>query len=161
MKFITQEIIDLLNYRIQQEQLSSKIYEQMAAYLDNESYRNSAEVWRKFSKEELTHAEWAKEYLLSFNIMPELMQIDEPPNDFNGLLDIIQRTFNHEVLVTEQCLALTKKAFEIQDFTLFELGLKYNKEQKEEMDKVYNLVDISKMTSDKLILDKYIGEMFQ
>lgn len=30
MKFIEQKQIDLLNYRIQQEQYSSKVYEQMS-----------------------------------------------------------------------------------------------------------------------------------
>jgi ferritin len=160
MKFITQEVIDLLNYRIQQEQYSSKIYEQMYLYLANESFFNAAKVWKKFSEEELSHAEWAKDYLMSFNIMPELMQIDEPPNNFSSIEDIIQQTFDHEVLVTQQCLDLTKKAFTLQDFTLLELGLKFNKEQKEEMDKAYGLLDVMRLTSDKLILDKYIGENF-
>jgi len=110
MKFITQDVIDILNYRIQQEQYSSKVYESMSLWLANAAYLNMAKVWEKFSKEELEHAELAKEYLLSFNIMPELMTIDEPPNDFTSAVDIIQKTFDHEVQVTEQCLELTNKA---------------------------------------------------
>jgi ferritin len=160
MKFITQKIVDLLNYRIQQEQYSSKIYEQMYLFLQNESYINSAKVWKKFAEEELEHAELAKEYLMSFNIMPELMVIEEPINDFKDLVDIIQKTYDHEVIVTQQCLDLTNKAMELKDWTLFALGQKYNEIQRIEMDEVNTLMDIAKMTTDKLILDKYIGENF-
>lgn len=160
MKFITQEVIDLLNYRIQQEQYSSKVYEQMALWLSNASYVNSAKVWSKFASEELEHAEIAKEYLLSFNVMPELMVIEEPVNDFKDLKDIIQKTFDHEVLVTEQCLDVTNKALGWKDWTLFALGQKYNEIQRIEMDEVYSLVDISNLSNDNLILDKYIGDNF-
>ena len=160
MKFINKDTIDLLNYRIQQEQYSSKIYEQMYLFLQNESYINSAKVWKKFAEEELEHAELAKEYLMSFNIMPELMVIEEPINDFKDLADIIQKTYDHEVIVTQQCLDLTNKAMELKDWTLFALGQKYNEIQRIEMDEVNTLMDIAKMTTDKLILDKYIGENF-
>lgn len=160
MKFISKEIIDLLLYRIQQEQYGSKVYESMALWLANESYMNCAKVWKKFADEELEHAELAKEYLLSFNVMPELMKIEEPPNAFTSLEDIIQKTFDLEVEVTEQCLTLTSKAMELQDWTLFALGQKYNEIQRIEMNEVYSLVDVSKLSSDKLILDKYIGENF-
>ena len=37
---------------------------------------------------------------------------------------------------------------------------KYNEIQRVEMDEVYNLVDICKLTTDKLILDHYIGDNF-
>jgi len=160
MKFINEEVIKLLNYRIQQEQYSSKVYEQMSAWLQNASFLNSSKIWAKFASEELTHAELAKDYLLSFNIMPELMVIEEAPNDFKDIKEIIQATFDHEVMVTEQCLALTSKAMDLKDWTLFALGQKYNEIQRVEMDEVYNLVDISNLSNDNLILDKYIGDNF-
>lgn len=160
MKFITDEVIKLLNFRIQQEVYSSYIYSQMSQWLQNASFLKSAAVWQKFSNEELEHAQLAKDYLLSFNIMPELMPIEEPANVFECIDDIIKATFDHEVLVTQQCLDLTNKAMELKDWTLFALGQKYNEIQRVEMDEAYNLVDISKLTTDKLILDNYISENF-
>lgn len=160
MKFITPEVVTLLQYRIQQEQYSSKVYEQMSLWLSNESYINMAKVWSKFAEEELEHAELAKQYLLSFNVMPELMVVEEPINDFKDAKDIIQKTYLHEEEITLQCLELTNKAMELKDWTLFALGQKYNEIQRIEMDEVYNLVDIAKLTNDNLILDKHIGENF-
>jgi len=160
MKFINEEAIALLNYRIQQEQYTSKVYEQMSLFLQNESYLQSAKAWKKFSEEELEHANLAKEYLMSFNVMPELMTIEEPMNDFKDLVDIIQKTYDLEVKTTEQVKDLSDKAFELKDWSLFSLSQKYTEIQIEGMDEANTLMDLSKMTTDKLILDKYIGENF-
>lgn len=160
MKFINKETIALLNYRIQQEQYTSKVYEQMSLFLQNESYINSAKVWKKFSEEELEHAEIAKKYLMSFNVMPELMTIEEPMNDFIDLVDIIQKTYDLEVKTTEQVKDLSDKAFELKDWSLFSLSQEFTELQIQGMDEANTLLDVSKMTTDKLILDKYIGENF-
>ena len=160
MKLISQEAINMLQYRIQQEQYSSKLYEQMSLYLNNEAYLNMAKVWTKFSEEELKHAELAKKYLLSFNVMPELMVIEEPINDFKDARDIIQKTFDHEVILFNQIKELSDKAMELKDWSLFTLAQEYLEIQVGELDEVYNLVDIAKLTTDNLILDKYIGENF-
>lgn len=159
-QFITDEVIDLLNFRINQEELSSRIYHGMSLWLNNNAYLSTAKVWQKFADEEMGHAQLAKDYLMSFNIVPKLQSIREVSTEFGGLRDVIQKTFDHEVLVTEQCLALTKKAFELQDFTLFALGQKYNEIQRIEMDESYSLLDLCKLTHDDLILDKYISENF-
>ena len=160
MLFINQEVIDILQYRIQQEQYASKVYEQMSLFLQNESYLNMAKVWSKFSKEELEHAELAKNYLLSFNVMPELMSVEEPMNDFKDAKDVIQKTFDLEVKTTNQVKELSDKAMELKDWSLFNLAQEYTEIQIHEMNEVYDLVDIAKLTNDNLILDKYIGENF-
>jgi ferritin len=160
MLFINQEVIDILQYRIQQEQYASKVYEQMSLFLQNESYLNMAKVWSKFSKEELEHAELAKKYLLSFNVMPELMSVEEPMNDFKDAKDVIQKTFDLEVKTTNQVKELSDKAMELKDWSLFNLAQEYTEIQIHEMNEVYDLVDIAKLTNDNLILDKYIGENF-
>jgi ferritin len=160
MKLISQEAINILQYRIQQEQYSSKLYEQMSLFLQNESYLNMAKVWSKFSKEELEHAELAKKYLLSFNVMPELMSVEEPMNDFKDAKDVIQKTFDQEITLFEQIKDLSSKAMELKDWSLFNLAQEYTEIQIHEMNEVYDLVDIAKLTNDNLILDKYIGENF-
>lgn len=160
MKFINQEVIDILTYRIEQEEYSSRVYSQMYLWLQNNSYLNCAKVWKKFSEEELEHAQLAKDYLMSFNIMPELSALEESINNFNSLDDIIQGTFDHEVMVTEQVKALTDKAFELKDWSLFSLAQEYTKIQIKEMDESYSLLDVLKLSNDKLVIDKYIGENF-
>lgn len=157
-KLISDKAIELLQFRIKEEQLSSRIYEQMSLYLNDVGLLNSAKLWLKYSQEELGHADWAKDYLLSFGVMPVLQTLEAPTSKFTGLLDVITKTLEHEELIAKQCNALSKQALDMGDFMLFQLGLKYTKEQSEEMDKSITLIDISKLTQDQLILDTYIGQ---
>jgi ferritin len=158
MELISQKTIDLLNYRITQELINSKRYEQMYLWLHNESYLNAAKLWKKDYEDEVSHSNWAKEYLMSFNVMPELGTIEEPANMFESFADIVQKTFEFEVETTKQCRELAKHAIEEGDYNLLILANKYNEVQIKEMDDIYTLLDLVKMTSDKLVLETYIGE---
>ncbi len=63
---ISTECIDYLNYRVQQEEYSSRIYLSMSMWLNNKGYVGAAALWRKYSDEEMAHAEWSRTYLLSY-----------------------------------------------------------------------------------------------
>ena len=67
---IEEHCIKYLNYRIQQEELSSRIYLAMSLWLSNEGYLGAGALWRKYSNEEMGHADWAREYLLSMGVTP-------------------------------------------------------------------------------------------
>ena len=136
------KIVDLLNFRIVQEELSSRIYKVMALWLEDKAYFNSAKLWSRFSQEELVHAEWAREHLLSFNIRPKTESLESVPNDFTGLGDIINKTLEHEMKITKQCNDFAKSCFELGDMNTFTLALKYNSEQIEEMKKANDLVTL-------------------
>lgn len=156
------EVIELLQYRIQQEQLSSRIYEQMSLWLDNNGYTGSAKLWDKYSHEELGHAEWAKEYLLSFGITPELRKLDAPAIDYKSLCDIIEITFEHETEITRQCNELASKALSMSDHTLYSLATKYCHEQVEEMSKAQTLKDYLRTFGESkellFMLDEKLGD---
>lgn len=156
------EAIELLQWRIQQEQQSSKIYEQMAYVLEDKSFFGAAKLWKKYAAEELEHAEWAADYLLSFNVTPELRKLEQPVNDYPCLVDIINATLEHETLITQQCNDLVTKAQELGDHNLCTLGLKYCEEQINEMAKAYNLVTLlDTFGTDKIalkLLDEQLGD---
>lgn len=164
-KLISNEVILALQTRIQNEELSSRLYEQMSLWLNNEGYLNLAKLYTKFSTEEMSHAKWAKDYLLSFGVMPVLPDLDAPVNKFTNVLEIITKTVNHETMITEQCRELGKQGLSSGDLNLFELASQYNKEQIEEMDKVITLQDLlNTFGSDRtalLILDTHLDEYFE
>lgn len=152
--------IDILNYRIQQEQLSSRIYEQMSLWLDNKGYKNFSTLYSKYSQEELEHADWAKHYLLSYGISPKLEKLEAPDCSYTCLCDILEMTLDHEKEITRQCTLLYEYATKNCIGTLVALSLKYLTEQIEEQDKAQTLVDQSKLTTDMLLFDNYIGENY-
>lgn len=140
--FLSDKIITLLNYRINQEEESSRIYKSMSIWLDDKAYFNASKLWDKYSGEELTHANWAREHLLSFNIRPETQPIKEVPNEFSGLDDIIRKTLEHETMVTNQCKDLAKATQDEGDTLTYTLAHKYCAEQCEEMKKSWDLINL-------------------
>jgi len=138
---ISSEAVRWLNYRIEQEEYSSRIYLSMSMWLNNEGYTGAASLWRKYSNEELTHADWARTYLLSFGIQPLTPKLEMPMQNFTGLPQIIQMSFEHEIDISKQIKEVASKAFKEGDHMLYELALKYLKEQVEEHDKTQTWVD--------------------
>ena len=141
-KLINDKVIALLNYRIQQEEVSSRLYEQMYLYLEDKGYIVAAQVWKKFANEEMVHVQWAKDYLLAYGVKPELMDLDAPICEFEDLYDISKQSLEHEILITEQCNNLASEALKMNDHVLYSLAQKYLSEQIEEMDKTQTIVDM-------------------
>lgn len=157
---ITATVVDHLNYRIQQEELSSRLYLAMSLWLNNEGYTGAASLWKKYSDEELSHADWARTYLLSFGIQPLTPALTQPQQLFKGLPEIIELSFDHEVTISEQIKAIATDAFKSGEHMLYELTLKYLKEQVEEHDKMQTWMDkLSAFGTDKIALRLLDNEM--
>lgn len=133
--------IEILNFRINQEEASSRLYHAMSLWLNDKGYVGAAKAWQKDADDEMTHASWAKEFLLDMGIQPTLATIDAPPQDFSGFPDIIRKSFEHEVTVTKQCNDLALFAWTNGNHLLYQLAIKYLKEQQEELGKLQTLVD--------------------
>ena len=135
------ECIEHLNYRIQQEDYSTRVYLAMSMWLNNMGYLNSAKLWKKYSDEEQAHANWAREYLLNLGIQPETRMLEAPMESFKGLPEIIRLSYDHEVEITMQVKELADHALKMGNHMLYELALKYNHEQNEELGKLQDLID--------------------
>lgn len=159
-QLLDKEIIDLMEYRIQQEEHSARIYENMALWFRDKGYENLAKLYKKYTKDEWTHAGWAKSFLLDYNLKPKLRALPSPEMDFNSPMEIFEETLKHEIMVTEQVNELTAKAQSKQHYVLMALGLKYTAEQQEELGKSYDIISVAKLTTDMLVLDNYIGETY-
>lgn len=162
MAVISENIKGLLNYRIEQEEESSRLYKSMSIWLNYNGFTGSAKLWDKYSQEELSHAQWAYAYLLDLNVKPVVPGLSLPQGDFKGLPSIIALSFQHELEITEQCKELVKQAQFEGDFMAMELGLRYCKEQVEELGKFQNLIDqLESFGLDKIslrLLDNFISE---
>lgn len=138
---IDDSCISFLNYRIQQEDLSSRIYLAMSLWLDNNGYVNAAKLWKKYSDEERGHADIAREYLLNMGVQPATAALEQPSETYQGLPDIIRQSFDHEIAITKQCSDLADHALKDGSHMLYELALHYLREQNEEHGKMQNWID--------------------
>lgn len=139
---ISQRIKDLLNFRIQREELSSRVYLAMSIWLEDKAYFNSAKLWKKNADEELSHAGWAREYLLSLNLLPETRPLESVQTVFESLGEVIRKSLEHEILITQECSELARACMEEGDFLCFALAQRYMKEQQEELQKSYDLLNL-------------------
>tara|TARA_R110000868_G_scaffold3300_3_gene21551 strand:+ start:3404 stop:3922 length:519 start_codon:yes stop_codon:yes gene_type:complete len=159
--FATDSVIKILNYRIEQEEASSRLYHAMSLWLNNNGFIGASKAWQTDANGEMEHAQWAKDYLLDMGIQPEIPALPKPIQSFTGLCDIIKQSYKHEVLVTEQCNELAKQAFKNSDHLLYQLANKFLKEQQEELGKVQTLLDkLSAFGEDKValrLLDNELG----
>lgn len=155
-KLLPQECIDIMNYRIQQEEFSARLYEQMKLWFDNKGYTNLAKLYDTYVADELVHAGWAKSYLLDYGITPELKPLSSPYVEYKDCKEIFDETLKHEELVTSQCTELALKSLKMGNMTLHALALKYCAEQQKDIGKAINLLDIHALTGDGLGLDSYV-----
>lgn len=138
---IDESCISFLNYRAQQEDYSSRTYLAMSLWLNNNGYLNAAKLWKKYSDEERIHADIARTYLLNMGVQPATASLEQPTETFGGLPDIIRKSYDHEIDITNQCSDLATHALKDGSHMLYELALHYLKEQNEEHGKMQDLVD--------------------
>jgi len=157
---ITAEAVDYLNYRIQQEEYSSRIYKAMAMWLDDNGYVGAAKVWNGYSSEEMGHADIARQYLLDFGIQPLTPALEQPKQVYGGLPEIIKASYDHEIEISSQIKQLASMAQSKGDHILYELALKYLKEQVEEMGKMQTWMDkLEAFGTDKIAMRLLDDEM--
>lgn len=157
---LSDECVNVLQYRIQQEEQSSRLYQSMSLWLNNEGYSGASSLWMKYSQEELAHANWSRDYLLAMGITPNVPALTAESNTYGGLPQIIEASYDHEIVVTKQCKELADKAFKAGDHMLYTLAGQYLKEQIEEHDKMQNWVDkLKTFGTDKIALRWLDDEM--
>lgn len=139
--FVSKECIDILNFRIEQEEQSSRLYQSMSLWLNDNGYLGAAKSWLKDAEDELQHAQWAKDFLLDMGVQPLLPALKQPEQTFQGLPDVIRKSYDHEIVVTQQCNDLAKHAIQYGNHLLYQLAIKYLQEQQEELGRLQNAID--------------------
>lgn len=162
MAFINQRMIQLMNLRIKNEELSSRLYKSMSLWLNHNGYLGASKLWDKYSKEETQHAEIGYQYLLDLDILPEVSELSKPQSNFEGLVDICKKSYEHELEIIEQINLLAKVSVSEDDFMTLQLAQNYLMEQREEISKNCTWLDrIDSFGTDKValrLLDEEMGK---
>lgn len=160
---LSDKMITFLNFRIEQEELSARLYLSMSNWLNMNGFVGASKLWKKYSDEEYVHASFTYEYLLAMNILPTVPALTAVPNTFpGGFVQIINDSKAHEEVITKQCKELAKACLAEGDYNTLTLAQKYNAEQIEELAKTQLHVDqLASFGTDKLalrMLDNYMLE---
>jgi ferritin len=155
-------IQDKMNDQIKHELYSAYFYLSMAAYLEANNLLGSAHWMRVQAQEEQGHALKFFDHVYDRGGRVTLQAIDQPPAEFNGLLDVFEKVLAHEQKVTGlindlYALAVQEKDYASQIFLQW-----FVDEQVEEEKNADQIVQQIKMIGDHkaalFMLDSHLGK---
>jgi ferritin len=161
---INEECIEMLNFRITEEDKSARLYHNMYMFLNNKGYTGAGALWHKYGHEEEVHSDWAKNYLLDLGIQPELRELPAiMPKEYKSFPEVIRLSYDHEVEITRQCKEFAACAMKNGDHMLYQLAAKFLSEQIEEIGKMQTWLDklaaFGESPESLRLLDNEMGEL--
>lgn len=156
----------MINDQINAELFSAYLYLAMSHWLEYNGYLESAKVFKTYFDEEQTHMHKFLNYLQDRDVMPTLMGLKAPESEFEDLVDVLTKSYEHEILVTTRLQAISDAACEEGDRVTHSFMDWFLLEQIEEEAKFKALLDawsvLSKGGATGLALnklDEMVGEL--
>ena len=159
---ISEVINETLNEQINKEFYSGYLYLSMSAHLKELGLFGIASWMRHQAKEEVEHGLKIFDYLISCNSFVTLKQIKTPDFEFEGILSIFNRVYEHEKCITESVMKVAQKAEEECDRMTLNFIDWFIEEQVEEERAIKDIIKRLELFGDDkvalYILDKELGE---
>jgi len=127
---LDKEVVDLLLPRLKDEYNAFYFYRAASNWCQNVGYFKAAEFFAKESADELTHAKKIEDYLVDWNISPELPTVDRPQITFGGLIDVIENAYLIEYALYEDYEGTSMEVFK-KDLCVFDFLQEFRKIQKD------------------------------
>ncbi len=158
---LSQAMQTAINEQINKELYSAYLYLSMAAYCEDANLPGTAHWMRVQANEEMEHAMKFFGYVNERGGRVVLKAIDQPQVEFQGLLDVFERTLEHEQYVTSLIHDLYTLALEEKDYASQSFLQWFIDEQVEEEANATGIVETLKMIGDKghalVMLDRQLG----
>ena len=142
---LKEKMLNALNEQINAEQYSALLYLSMSAYFHNNGLPGFANWMYIQYQEELTHANKFFNYVNERGGKVQLKAIEQMPTEFEGIIDIIEKTLVHEQLVTSLINNLVDVAYEVRDHASQSFLNWFVDEQVEEEANVQEILDTLKL----------------
>lgn len=135
MDNVSERAVELLNLRIKNEEMSSRLYLQMSNELGFYGYNGAASLWKDYSDEELAHANLTYKLLLDLDVLPAVPTLETPQTYGGNFVDIIKASYEHEQLITKECKELYIETLKSGDILVMQFAQWLITEQVEELAK--------------------------
>lgn len=137
---LSERLLKALKDQVNFEFYSSYTYLAMAGYCESIDLAGFANFFRVQAKEELDHAMKIYNYIYQKNGSVVLEQIDKPKAEYDGIIDVFEKGYEHEQLVTKKIYELTDIAYEEREHSTISLLKWFIDEQVEEENSFSSLV---------------------
>lgn len=120
-----QEIVDLLLPRLKDEFNAFYFYRSASNWCKNKGFFKAGNFFAEESSDESQHAKNIENFLVDWNVTPELPTIEEPQLEFKSLVDIIERAYSIELDLYNEYEATSMKIFKTGDLCVFDFLQQY------------------------------------
>lgn len=160
---ISKKVEKAINDQIKKEEYSSRLYLSMASWCQKNGYQGAASFLYKQSDEERMHELKLVHYLNDRSGYSVLMQIEQPPFEFETLRKLFEDVLKHEEFITASINELYFTATTEKDYTTGNFLQWYINEQLEEENQANSILDKMKLAGDDksglFLIDKELGGM--
>lgn len=159
---INKKMEDAINDQITAEIYSAHLYLAMVSYLESIDLPGFAHWMRIQYQEEISHAFKMFEYIIERDGRARVMQIDEPPFEWNSVLDVFEGAYAHEQKVTGRINNLVDIALAEKDHASHIFLQWFVNEQVEEEATAKSIIQQLKMLGDSKAglfqIDRELGQ---
>lgn len=144
---LSDKVVRILTARIKDEYTAHYYYRAAANWCQDMNYKKAAEFFKNEAVDELGHAEKLQEYIVDFNVQPEIPQAPTK-HKFDNLIDIIHGAYEMELGLMK---AYNKDSQDIfsDDITTFDFLTKFRKIQKGAVVEYNDLINGSELIDKK------------
>lgn len=143
---LKEKMLNALNEQINAEQYSAFLYLSMCAWFEDKGLSGFANWMYVQYQEELTHANKFFTYINERSGRAKLKAIEQVPVDFENVIEVVEKTLEHEQKVTSLINNLVDIAVEERDHATQSFLQWFVDEQVEEEANVEKLLDALKLT---------------
>lgn len=136
---LSERLLDALNDQVNFEFYSSYTYLAMAAYAESIDLSGFANFFRVQAQEELFHAMKFYDYIFQKNGDVKLKAISQPEVEFENMIDVFEKGYAHEQIVTKRIYNLTDIATEEREHATISL-LKWFIDEQVEEENTFNTI---------------------
>ena len=142
---LKEKVLKALNEQVNAEQYSALLYLSMSAWFEDKGLPGFANWMYVQYQEELTHANKIFKFIVERSGKAEVKAIKQMPADFESVLQVVEKTLEHEQFVTELIDNLVDVATEVRDHATQSFLQWFVDEQVEEEANVTEILDSLKL----------------
>ncbi len=129
---LSQKMADRLNHQINLEMYSSHLYLQMSCWCAYQSLDGCATFLSQHATEEMGHMHRLLQYLQETGALAILGGMEAPPTEFGSLIELFEKVYQHELVVTSKINDLVHLATTEPDYSTLQFLQWYVAEQHQE-----------------------------
>ncbi len=161
MKRLSDALEERMQFHIGFEENSSRIYRDMAEWLEYNGWFNASKLYHKYADEEMVHAKKFYGFLQDRDCMPKTPTVEAQPGKYTSIEDIAKKSYEHEIAVSNELTKTASMAIKegcITSLTFVQWFINEQIEEEAKTKQVLDRIDMLKETNAPLY---HLEELFE